>query len=78
MRRLIMSVLFRCDRDGRTATTDTVYISLLIQCWTTFCLQYSGNPPWNGLVQAELYIIPLEEHLQSALEMLEVGICSTL
>jgi hypothetical protein len=32
-------------------TTDTVHISLLIWCWTTFSLQYSHNPSWNGLVQ---------------------------
>jgi hypothetical protein len=25
-------------------TTDTVHISLLIWCWTTFCRQYSCNP----------------------------------
>jgi hypothetical protein len=31
-------------------TTDTVHISLLIWCWTTFCLQHSHNP-WNGLVR---------------------------
>jgi hypothetical protein len=32
-------------------TTDTVHISLLIWCWTTFCLQCSWNPSWNVLVQ---------------------------
>jgi hypothetical protein len=28
-----------------------LYTSLLIWCWTTFCLQYSQIPSWNGLVQ---------------------------
>jgi hypothetical protein len=32
-------------------TTDSVYISTLIWCWTNVCLQYSRNPSWNGLVQ---------------------------
>jgi hypothetical protein len=32
-------------------TTDAVHIILLIWCWTTFSLQYSRNPSWNGLVQ---------------------------
>jgi hypothetical protein len=26
-------------------------ISLAIWCWATFCLQYSRNPSWTGLVQ---------------------------
>jgi hypothetical protein len=30
---------------------DTVHISLLIWRWTTFCLQYSRIPSWNGLVE---------------------------
>jgi hypothetical protein len=30
------------------STTDTIHISLLIWCSTTFCLQYSCNP-WSGL-----------------------------
>jgi hypothetical protein len=60
-------------------TTNTVYISLLI-----FCLQYNRIPSLNGLSTsfeqslAELYTILLEEHVQVALEMLEVGICSSL
>jgi hypothetical protein len=32
-------------------TTGTVHISVLIWCWTKFCLQYSRNASWNGLVQ---------------------------
>lgn len=32
-------------------TTDTINISLLMWRWTTFCLQYSCNPSWNGLIQ---------------------------
>jgi hypothetical protein len=63
-------------------TTDTVHIPLLIWCCTTFCLQYSHNPSPNELVQVlnslRFYTILLEEHLQIALEMLEVGICSSL
>jgi hypothetical protein len=31
-------------------TTDTAHVCLLIWCWTTFCLQYSRNLSWNGLV----------------------------
>jgi hypothetical protein len=37
------------QNNGNTA--DTVHISLLICCWTTFWLQYSRSPSWNGLVQ---------------------------
>jgi hypothetical protein len=64
-------------------TTDTVHISLLIWRWTTFCLQYSSSPSWNGLVRVlkfltEFYTILLEEHLEVALEMSEVGIRSSL
>jgi hypothetical protein len=32
-------------------TTNTVHITLLIWCWTNFCLQYCINPSWNGLIQ---------------------------
>jgi hypothetical protein len=63
-------------------TTDAVHISLLIWCWTTVCLQFSHNPR-NGLIQVLNTLwqnfIPffVKEHLQGALEMLEVGICSS-
>jgi hypothetical protein len=30
---------------------DTLHVSLLIWYWDIFCLQYSRNPSWNGLVQ---------------------------
>jgi hypothetical protein len=60
----------------------TVHISLLIWCWTSICLEYCCSPSWNGLVQVlnslvKFYTILLEEHLQVALEMLDVGICSS-
>jgi hypothetical protein len=32
-------------------TTATIHISLSTWCWTTFCIQYSRNPSWNGLLQ---------------------------
>jgi hypothetical protein len=69
--------------ENKGNTTDTVHISLLIWCWTTFCLQYNRSPSWNGLIQvlnsvAKIYTILSEEHFQVALEMLEVGICSSL
>jgi hypothetical protein len=66
------------QNNGNTA--DTVHISLLIWRLTTFCLQYIPNPSWNGLLQQFLegFYTILEEHLQAALEMLEVGICSSL
>jgi hypothetical protein len=59
-------------------TKFTVHLSLLIWCWTNFCLQYSGSLSWNGLVQVSnsLYTILLADRLQVALEMLQVGICS--
>jgi hypothetical protein len=47
-------------------------------------LQQSCRISWNGLVQVfeqslmEFYIILIEEHLEVASEMLEVGICSSL
>jgi hypothetical protein len=58
-------------------------ISLLIWTWTIVCLQYSRSPSWNGLKTGSeqsiggFYTILLEEHLQIALEMLEVGNCSS-
>jgi hypothetical protein len=30
---------------------NTVHISLLIWCWTIFCLQYSPSPSWTELLQ---------------------------
>jgi hypothetical protein len=83
-----MDFLWKCSEhtgveQNNGNTTDAVHISLLIWSWTTFCLQYTRKPSWNGLIQvlkslAEFYTILLEEHLQVALEMLEVGICSSL
>jgi hypothetical protein len=65
-------------------TTDIVHISLLIWCWTTFCFQYSFNTAWNVFVLrsfkqslAEFYTILLQEGPKVALEMLEVGTCSS-
>jgi hypothetical protein len=65
-------------------TTDTVHISLLTWCWTTFLpsIQQQSFLEWTrtsfGQSPAEYNAILLEEHLQVALEMLEVGICSSL
>jgi hypothetical protein len=54
----LIGYLFRLGVRGCTGagqnngnTTETVRISLLIWCWTTFCLQYSRSSSWNGLVQ---------------------------
>jgi hypothetical protein len=64
-------------------TTDTVHISLLIWCWTTFAfstaailLRMDSYKFWQSLV--EFYTVLLEEYLQVALEKLTVGICSSL
>jgi hypothetical protein len=63
---------------------NTVLISLLMRCWTIFCLQYSRNHSWDGLGTSseqslvEFYIILLEGHLQVSLEILEVEICFSL
>jgi hypothetical protein len=75
-------------------TIDTVHISLLIWCWTTFFLQYSTiGPPFAfntttillGMNSYKFWTAPmrilyilLEEHLQVALEMLEEGVCFSL
>jgi hypothetical protein len=61
-------------------TTDTVHISLLIWCWTTFSTSTATSfSEWTltsfEQTVMEFYTILLEEYLQVALEILEVGIC---
>jgi hypothetical protein len=62
---------------------DTVYISLLIRCWPTFLpsTQQQSFLEWTRIrfkqTVEEFYIILLEEHLQVALETLEVVIFSS-
>jgi hypothetical protein len=64
-------------------TTDTVHISLLIWCWTTFAFNtvaiLLGIDSQNfGQFLAEFYTKLLAGHLQFTSEMLEVGIYSSL
>jgi hypothetical protein len=77
----VMIQLHREVEQNNGDTTDAVHISLLIWCWTTFCLQYSQSLEWahTSFEQflVEFYTILPEEHLKVALEMLEVGICSS-
>jgi hypothetical protein len=53
----VIGYFFRLEAIGCTeagqnnGNTDAVRISLLIWCWTTFCLQYSRSSSCSGLLQ---------------------------